>query len=79
MPLRTNYSQIILDNILDLVFLNVSVVYKLYLCLQVAKYSAGKAFSNLKKVKNELRSAMKNPCLNALAQIIKKKIATYRN
>jgi len=32
-----------------------------------SNYSAEIAFSNLKRVKNELRSTMKNPRLNALA------------
>lgn len=57
---------IIHDNKLNSVFPNVDT-YRLYLCLPVANYSADIAFSNLKRVKNELRSTMKNLRLNALA------------
>lgn len=59
--------QIIHDNKLNSVFPNVEVAYRLYLCLPVANCSAERAFSNLNRVKNELRSTMKNPRLNALA------------
>lgn len=39
---------VIHDNKLNSIFPNVVVAYKLYLCLPVVKYSAERAFSNLK-------------------------------
>jgi len=62
MPLALKCLQIIHDN-----KLSIEVAYILYLCLPVANCSAERAFSNLKRVKNELRFTMKNPRLNALA------------
>ncbi|KAF0708295.1 zinc finger MYM-type protein 1-like [Aphis craccivora] len=67
MPSALKFLHIIHDNKLNSVFPNVEVAYRLYLCLPVANCSAERAFSNLKRVKNELRSTMKNPRLNALA------------
>jgi len=70
MPSALKCLHIIHDNKLNSVFPNVEVAYRLYLCLPVANCSAERAFSNLKRVKNELRSTMKNPRLNALALMI---------
>lgn len=66
MPSTLKCLQIIHDNKLNLVFPNVKIAYRLYLCLSVANCSTEKAFSNLKRVKNELSSTMKNPLLNPL-------------
>lgn len=52
--------QIIHDNNLNSVFPNVDVAYRLYFSLPVANCSAERTFSNLKRVKNELRSTMKS-------------------
>ncbi|CAI6353892.1 unnamed protein product [Macrosiphum euphorbiae] len=67
MPSALKCLQIIHDNKLKSVFPNVEVAYRLYLCLPVANCSAERAFSKLKRLKNELRSTMKNPRLNALS------------
>lgn len=67
MPSALKCLQIIHDNKLNSVFPNVEVAFRLYLCLPVANCSAERAFSKLNRVKNELRSTMKNPRLNALS------------
>jgi len=67
MPPALKCLQIIHDNKLNSVFPNVEVAYRLYLCIPVVNCSAERAFSKLKTVKNELRSTMKNPRLNALS------------
>ena len=48
-------------------FLNVSVVFRLYLCLMISNCSEERSFSVLKKVKNQLRSSMGQKRLNSLA------------
>ena len=48
-------------------FPNVSVVFRLYLCLMISNCSDERSFSVLKRVKNQLRSAMGQKRLNSLA------------
>ena len=48
-------------------FPNVSVVFRLYLCLIISICSGERSFSVLKKVKNQLRSSMGQKKLNSLA------------
>ncbi|CAK8695124.1 unnamed protein product [Clavelina lepadiformis] len=48
-------------------FPNVSVVFKLYLCLMISNCSGERSFSALKRVKNHLRSSMRQKRLNSLA------------
>ena len=47
-------------------FPNVSVVFRLYLCLMVSNCSGERSFSVLKAVKNQLRSSMGQKRLNSL-------------
>ena len=49
------------------VFLNVSVVFRLYLCLMISNGWDERSFSVLKRVKNQLRSSMDQKRLNSLA------------
>ena len=48
-------------------FPNVSVVFRLYLCLMISNFSGERSFSVLKKVTNQLRSSMGGKRLNFLA------------
>ena len=48
-------------------FPNVSVVFRLYLCLMISNCSGERSFSVLKRVKNQLRSSMGQKRLNSLA------------
>ena len=48
-------------------FPNVSVVFRLYLCLMISNCSGERSFSALKRVKNHLRSSMGQKRLNSLA------------
>ena len=48
-------------------FPNVSVVFRLYLCLMIFNCSGERLFSVLKRVKNQLRSSMGQKKLNSLA------------
>jgi hypothetical protein len=67
MPSTLKFLQIIHDNKLNSIIPNMEVAYRFYLCLPVVKCSRERSFSNLKRVKNKLKSTMKNPRLNALA------------
>ena len=56
-------------------FPNVSVVFRLYLCLMILKCSGERLLSVLKRVKNQLRSSMGPKKLNSLALLrIKNKL-----
>ena len=48
-------------------FPNVSIVFRLYLCLMISHCSDERSFSVLKRVKNQLRSSMSQKRLNSLA------------
>ena len=48
-------------------FPNVSVVFRLYLCLMISNCSGERSFSVLKRVKNQLRLSMGQKRLNSLA------------
>ena len=48
-------------------FPNVSVVFRLYLCLMIFNCSGERSFSVLKRVKNQLRSSMGQKRLNSFA------------
>ena len=47
-------------------FVNVSVVFRRYLCLMISNYSYEQSFLVLKAVKNQLRSSMGQKRLNSL-------------
>ena len=47
-------------------FSNVEVAFGIYLSLPITNCSAERAFSKMALVKNNIRSSMKNPRLNAL-------------
>ena len=55
------------ENELMHAFPNVSVVFKLYLCLMISNCSGECSFSVLKRVKNQLRSSTGQKRLNSLA------------
>ena len=48
-------------------FSNVSVVFRLYLCLMISNCSGERSFSVLNRVKNQLRSSMGLKKFNSLA------------
>ena len=50
-------------------FPNVSVVFRLYLCMMISNCSGERSFSVLKRVKNQLRSSMGQKRLNSLARL----------
>ena len=50
-------------------FPNVSVAFRLYLCLMISNCSGERWFSVLKRVKNQLRSSMGQKRLNSLAPL----------
>ena len=49
------------------VFPDVSVVFRLYLCLKISNCSGGRSFSVLKRARNQLRLSMGQKRLNFLA------------
>ena len=55
------------ENELMHAFPNVSVVFRLYLCLIISNSSGKHSFSVLKRIKNQLRSSMGQKTLNSLA------------
>ena len=48
-------------------FPNIEVALRLYLCLMVSNCSGERTFSQLKRIKNELRSTMGQKQLNCLS------------
>jgi hypothetical protein len=59
------YKLIMSDN-LESVFPNIAIALRIYLCLMVTNCSGERSFSKLKRVKNELRSTMRQDRLNHL-------------
>lgn len=52
---------------IELVFPNVSAILRLFLCLMVTNCSGERSFSQLKRIKNELRATMSQEKLSALS------------
>lgn len=48
-------------------FPNVEITLRMYLCMMTTACSGEHSFSKLKRIKNELRSTMKQPRLNMLS------------
>ncbi len=57
----------ILDHDLEELFANVSIAYKIFLCMAVTNCSAERAFSSLKRIKNYFRASMTETKLDDLA------------
>lgn len=62
-----NFLTFLYGNGLDAAFPNVCIAFRIFLCLAVTNCSAERAFSYLKRIKNYLRSSLKNEKLNSLA------------
>ena len=60
------YLQLI-ENELDEAFSNVSIMFKIYLCMFVTNCKGERSFSKLKLLKNHLRNTMGQDRLSALA------------
>jgi len=59
--------QIIFQDKIHLVFPNVEAILQLFLCLMVTNCSGERSFSQLKRIKNELRATMSQDKLSALS------------
>ena len=58
--------ELITNATLQSVFPNIEVALRLYLCLMVTNCSGERSFSKLKRIKNELRSRMREERLKGL-------------
>lgn len=59
--------QIIFQDKIELVFPNVEAILRLFMCLMVTNCSGERSFSQLKRIKNELRATMSQEKLSALS------------